>query len=251
MGMPDKASVVARLKENPAYVAAFGALFGPNNILDDSERGYAAMTLAIAAFERTPEFSPFDSKYDRSLRGEAVLTQQEELGRVLFFSSQFTNCSQCHRLNAQGGTEKELFSNFEYHNIGTPLNSVVRAANGSEPGRIDHGLLANPAVTDKAHDGKFKVPTLRNVAVTGPYMHNGVFKDLRTVVLFYNKYNSKSAKRQINPETNAPWEAPEVPANLSMKELESGPALDDKRIDALVAFLKTLTDKRYEPLLNN
>jgi cytochrome c peroxidase len=251
MGMPDKASVVARLKENPAYVAAFGALFGPNNVLDDSERGYSAMTQAIAAFERTADFSPFDSKYDRSLRGEAVLTQQEELGRVLFFSSQFTNCSQCHRLNAQGGTEKEVFTNFEYHNIGTPPNHLVRAANGSEPGWIDHGLLANTALTDKAYDGKFKVPTLRNVAVTGPYMHNGVFKDLRTVVLFYNKYNSKSAKRQINPETNAPWEAPEVPANLSMKELESGPALDDKRIDALVAFLKTLTDKRYEPLLNN
>jgi cytochrome c peroxidase len=250
MGMPDKASVVARLKENPAYVAAFGALFGPSNILDDTEQGYFAMTLAIAAFERSAEFAPFDSKYDRSLRGEAVLTQQEELGRVLFFSSQFTNCSRCHRLQAQGGMEKELFTNFEYHNIGTPQNHVVRAANGSEPARIDHGLLANPAVTDKVHDGQFKVPTLRNVAVTAPYMHNGVFKDLRTVVLFYNKYNSKSPKRQINPETNAPWETPEVQANLSLKELESGPALDDKRIDALVAFLKTLTDKRYEHLLN-
>ncbi len=248
MGMPDKASVVARLKENPAYVAAFDALFGAN-VLDDSEQAYGAMTKAIAAFERTPDFSPFNSKYDRYLRGEVVLTEQEELGRVLFFSSQFTNCSQCHKANAQGGSEKEVFTNFEYHNIGTPANHLVRAANGSEPGRIDHGLLANPAMTDKALDGKFKVPTLRNVAVTGPYMHNGVFKDLRTVVLFYNKYNSKSPKRQINPETNAQWEVPEVPENLSMKELESGPALDDKRIDALVAFLKTLTDKRYENLL--
>lgn len=251
MGMPDKASVVARLRENPSYVSAFGALFGPGNVLDDTERGYQAMTLAIAAFERTPDFSPFDSKYDRFLRGEAKLTDQEELGRVLFFSSQFTNCSQCHRSNAQGGTEKELFSNFEYHNIGIPTNHAVRAANGSKAGHIDHGLLANPVVTDKAQDGKFKVPTLRNVAVTGPYMHNGVFKDLRTTVLFYNKYNSKNPKRQINPETGAAWEGPEVAANLSVKELESGPALDDKRVDALVAFLKTLTDKRYEHLLDH
>jgi cytochrome c peroxidase len=249
MGMPDKASVVARLKENPAYVAAFGELFGKGS-LDDAEQGYAAMTKAIAAFERTPDFSPFDSKYDRYLRGEEKLTEQEELGRVLFFSSQFTNCSQCHRLATQGGVEKEPFTSFEYHNIGTPVNRTVRAENGSEAGRIDHGLLANPAVTDKAHDGQFKVPTLRNVAVTAPYMHNGVFKDLRTVVLFYNKYNSKNPKRQINPETNAPWETPEVPENLSTKELKA-PALDDKRVDALVAFLKTLTDKRYEPLLNN
>lgn len=248
MGMPDKASVVTRLKENPSYIAAFDALFGEHS-LDDTERGYAAMTKAIAAFERTPNFAPFDSKYDRYLRGEVELTDQEELGRVLFFSSQFTNCSKCHRLATQGGVEKEPFTNYEYRNIGVPVNHVVRAENSSAPGRIDHGLLTNnPAVTDKAHDGQFKVPTLRNVAVTGPYMHNGVFKDLRTVVLFYNKYNSKNPKRQINPETNAPWDTAEVSENIALDELKA-PALDDKRVDALVAFMKTLTDKRYEHLL--
>jgi len=93
------------------------------------------------------------------------------------------------------------------------------------------------------------VPTLRNVAVTAPYMHNGVFKDLRTVVLFYDKFNSRSAKRQVNPETGEPWGEPEVPGTLSTEELEHGPALKDQRIDALVAFLKTLTDRRYEHLL--
>ena len=121
------------------------------------------------------------------------------------------------------------------------MNTAVRQANGSKPGHIDHGLLENPAVTDKAQDGKFKVPTLRNVAVTGPYMHNGVFKDLRTTVLFYNRYNTKDPDRLINPETAKPFRVPEVPATLSVKELTHGPALDDKRIDALVAFLKTLT----------
>jgi cytochrome c peroxidase len=250
MGMPDKASVVARLKEKPEYVTAFNALFG-SNVLDDSEKGYAAMEKAVAAFERTPEFSPFDSKYDRYLRGEAKLTDQEELGRVLFFSDKFASCSQCHKLNSFGGSEKEPFTNYQYHNIGIPINRAARTANGSEAGRIDHGLLANPAVTDNAFDGKFKVPTLRNVAVTGPYMHNGVFNDLRTVVLFYDKYNNKDPRRQINPETKAPWDTPEVPENISLKELKSRKALDDKRVDAIVAFLKTLTDKRYEPLLNN
>ena len=80
-------------------------------------------------------------------------------------------------------------------------------------------------------------------------MHNGVFEDLRTVVLFYNKYNSALPEDQINPETGAPFAAPEVEGTLSMTELETGPALDDKRIDAIVAFLKTLTDARYEHLL--
>lgn len=246
MGMPHKGGVVGRLRENPAYVVAFKSFFG-NAILDDDDAAYAAMTEAIAAFEHTPEFAPFDSNYDRWLRGDYEMTKEEELGRVLFFSNQFTNCSLCHRLHTDPLAAEETFSNYAYHNIGVPENRVARAASGAQG--PDHGLLANPAVDDPAQDGKFKVPTLRNIAVTGPYMHNGVFGDLRTVILFYNKYNSKSAKRQINPETGLPFDPPEVAVNLSMKELETGDALDDRRIDALVAFLKTLTDKRYEPLL--
>ena len=145
--------------------------------------------------------------------------------------------------------KNETFSNYEYHNIGVPINTALRKANGKGADFIDHGLLDNPNMTDPKQDGKFKVPTLRNVAVTAPYMHNGVFKDLKTVVLFYDKYNSKSKKRQINPETQQAWKAPEVAENISLKELETGPALKMKRIDALVAFLETLTDQRYEQLL--
>ncbi len=248
MGQPDAAAVVARLKEKRAYVEAFDRFFGQGT-LDDAKRGYAAMTQAIAAFEATDLFAPFDSKYDRFLRGEAKLTDQEELGRVLFFSKQFTNCNQCHQLNAQAGTARETFSSYEFHNIGVPVNRMARTVNGKGPKYQDRGLLANPLIKDKRHAGQFKTPTLRNVAVTGPYMHNGVFQDLRTVVLFYNIYNTKNPERLINPETGKPFEPPEVPGTLSRKELEHGPALDDQRIDALVAFLKTLTDQRYEPLL--
>ncbi|MCA0872067.1 methylamine utilization protein MauG [Seohaeicola saemankumensis] len=248
MGMPDKASVVARLRENPDYVASMRGLFGAQ-VFDDAETAYGAMTRAIAAYERTPEFAPFDSKYDRYLRGEYQLTRDEELGQLLFFSEQFTNCNLCHQLSRNPMDSQETFTNYQYHNIGTPVNREVRAANGSPPLMIDAGLLANPAVEDPAQIGKFKVPTLRNVAVTAPYMHNGVFEDLRTVILFYNKYNTTSAARQVNPETGQPWRMPEVPATLAVKELTTGPALEDDRIDALVAFLKTLTDARYEHLL--
>ena len=113
------------------------------------------------------------------------------------------------------------------------------------------GLLANSAVNEPSEAGKFKVPTLRNVAVTGPYMHNGIFSDLRTAVLFYNRYNSKDPTAQINPETDLEWGETEFLKTISTTELTHGPALDDKRIDALVAFLKTLTDARYEHLLEN
>jgi len=249
MAMPDKASVVARLQENPRYRQAFAQLYAPD-VLDDTEAGYTAMTQSIAAFERTAYFAPFDSRYDRWLRGEEALTEQEELGRVLFFSRQFANCSECHLSERSRLLPEETFSNFKYHNIGVPVNRQARAVNGVPPGHVDRGLAENPAA-DAQQSGKFRVPTLRNVAVTGPYMHNGVFHDLRTVVLFYNKYNTKNPERLVNPEAGQPFEAPEVDANLSLRELQIGPALDDKRIDALVAFLRTLTDRRYEPLLSN
>lgn len=248
MGMPDEASVVARLRENPIYVASFDRVYG-SGTLDDTAAAYDTMAESIAAFEETAFFSPFDSKYDRFLRGEVKLSKQEELGRVLFFSQQFTNCNKCHQLQPSQVSQAETFSNYRFHNIGIPANAAARAVNGKEPGFIDRGLLDHPGVDDPAEEGKYKVPTLRNVAVTGPYMHNGVFKDLRTTVVFYNKYNTKKASGQINPETGKPWAPPEVDANLSLEELEHGPALDDKRIDAIVAFLKTLTDRRYEHLL--
>lgn len=248
MGMPDKKTVSKRLQENPAYVTAFKSLFG-DDIFSDDDKTYAAMAKSIAAFEKTEVFAPFDSKYDRSLRGEVKLSNQEELGRVLFFSQQFTNCNLCHQLRTSLIAPKETFSNYEYHNIGVPVNHAVRKVNGVKADHVDQGLLDNPAVSDKKQAGKFKVPTLRNTAITGPYMHNGVFKDLRTVVLFYNKYNSLSPKRQINPETGKKWLSPEVDNTLSTKELETGSALKDRDINALVAFMKTLTDKRYEHLL--
>ena len=248
MAMPTAADVLARLKENPEYVRAFNTLFGRSALATD-EAAMAAMSQSIAAYERTDLFQPFDSKYDRSLRGEVKLTDQEELGRLLFFSGQFANCSKCHKQQLLGGAEKETFTNYQYHNIGTPVNMAARALNGAKSGHIDQGLRDNLATTDAQFAGKFKVPTLRNVAVTGPYMHNGVFKDLRTVVAFYNKYNSKNPRHQIDPETNAKWAEPEIAETISKEELESGSALNTKRVDALVAFLRTLTDRRYEHLL--
>ncbi|MEW8036975.1 MAG: cytochrome c peroxidase [Candidatus Thiodiazotropha sp.] len=248
MGMPDKAAVVQRLMESDAYITAFKQFYG-EEIFEDAERAYAAMAGSIAAFEKTELFAPFDSKYDRYLRGEYELTIQEGLGMTLFFSQQFSNCNLCHQLKRLPGSEGETFSNYEYHNIGVPENRAVRRLNGVAEDHVDRGLLDNPRVDDAGQAGKFKVPTLRNVAVTGPYMHNGVFEELRTVVMFYNKYNSRSAKNRINPESGEKWAVAEVNDNISLKELETGPALNKKRIDALVAFMRILTDRRYEYLL--
>jgi cytochrome c peroxidase len=115
-----------------------------------------------------------------------------------------------------------------------------------KPGYIDHGLLDNPAITDPQHDGKFKVPTLRNIAVTAPYMHNGVFRDLKTVIEFYDQYNNP--QRILNPETGESWAPAEVAETINKQDLKAK-KLSDAKIDALVAFLKILTDQRYEHLI--
>ena len=242
MGMGSKKEVVDRIKENAYYVQTFKELFG-EDVFKDDEKAYDAMTSAIASFERSNEFSSFDSKYDRYLKGEYDLTALEDLGKSIFFSNNNNSCATCHVLKGEDKAG-ETFTNYEYHNIGTPANKTLRAKNGVK--EIDKGLLANPNVKDVAQNGKHKVPTLRNVAVTAPYMHNGVFKDLKTVIEFYDKYNNKD--RNINPETKKVWDEAEVKETISLKELKAS-ALTDRKVEALVAFMKLLTDKKYEYLL--
>ncbi|NRP15058.1 Methylamine utilization protein MauG precursor [Marinobacterium sp. xm-a-152] len=244
MGMPSKQAVVDRLQENPFYVEGFKQLFG-DSIWQDTDASYRAMTLAIAEYESSNEFAPFDSKYDRYLRGEYEMSFDEELGMALFFSNNNTNCNSCHMLK-RPEQKGETFSNYQFHNIGVPANQQLRAVNGLGDNEVDEGLLANPAVTEAIHRGKFKVPTLRNVAVTAPYMHNGVFAELRTVLAFYDQFNNP--ERKLNPETDQPWRTPEVPETVS-HELLKMKILTDRKINALEAFLKTLTDKKFESLV--
>lgn len=251
MAMPSKSYLVERLKDDPAYHRAFKELYG-EEIFKDSDKAYESMAGAIAKFETTKEFAPFDSKYDRFLRDEYDLTVLEDLGRTLFFSNNNINCASCHVLKKEDAP-RETFTNYEYRNIGVPQNLELMAKNVVDPNTfIDHGLMQNPKIKDlpNAHefDGKIKVPTLRNIAVTGPYMHNGVFKKLSTVVEFYDKYVNK--ERTLNPETGKPWADPEVEVGKEdMKLLREGKALNERKVKALVAFMKLLTDKRYEHLI--
>ncbi len=248
MAMPDVAAVVDRVRENPSYVESFRKNYGESIFLD-SDKAFRALTESIVVFERTVLFAPFDSKYDRSLRGEYELTNEEELGRVLFFS-QLINCSSCHLLDTREFSPGEVFSNHRYHNIGVPTNNRVRAKNGIDVRHRDLGLLENPEVDDPATAGKFRVPSLRNVAVTGPYMHNGVFQDLATAIRFYNRFTLSNRKSQTNPETGELWGEPEVAKTIDLELLREGQPLADNHVVALVAFLTALTDQRYESLLD-
>ncbi|MCP4304362.1 MAG: methylamine utilization protein MauG [bacterium] len=247
MALADAAAVIARVRENPVYVESLTRYFG-TNIFEDSKRTLAAIGESLSAFESTDEFAPFDSKYDRFLRGEYQMTALEERGRSLFFSP-MTNCSSCHVLYSGSIDPRETFTNYGYHNIGLPPNLALRAKNGVDGKHRDRGLLQHPDIDDPALAGKFKVPTLRNVAITAPYMHNGVFRELRTAILFYGKYTVRSKHSGTNPETGQAWGKAEVPATIDKALLSEGQPINADRAEALVAFLKTLTDARYEPLL--
>jgi len=239
MALPDEAALTSRLLENEFYKQAFTALFS-QDVFEKPDVVNQAFSAAIAAFQRTNEFSSFDSRYDRYLRGDYSPTIQERIGMGLFFSKDFANCSHCHQLSALPNSAGETFSNYQYENIGLPANARLRSANGKGVGFVDSGFNG---------EGRFKVPSLRNVAVTSPYMHNGIFAELKTVLLFYNKFNTTGGTSQINPETGEDWGEPEVDGHRDMEKLNAGIPLSPKQMDALEAFMRMLTDQRYEHLL--
>jgi cytochrome c peroxidase len=248
MQMPDPTAVVARVRENPTYERSLRRLFG-EAVFEDTDTAYRAVGESLAAFEQADELASFDSRYDRHLRGEYQMSEQEALGRDLFFS-QLTNCSLCHALSPHATNDaRETFTDYGFRNIGVPANAHLRSANGTKPGHTDRGLLENPAVERAEHAGKFKVPTLRNVAVTAPYMHNGVFRELRTAIHFYNRYLVRNPASMTNPETGEPWAPAEVEETVDLALLREGQPLSDERIALIEAFLRTLTDERYEHLL--
>ena len=204
-------------------------------------------------------FHPFASRFDLYLQGKEKLNKQELHGFALFKDPKKGNCLACHVGKEGSKNPKDwLFTDFSYDNLGLPRNKLIPANAKAE--EFDLGLckqagLAALAPKDVKIDnycGAFKVPTLRNVAITGPYMHNGVFTSLRDAVKFY-------ATRDTNPEN---WygkgadgkvqKYDDLPAqyhdNVNVKEAPydrkpgQKPRLNDRDIDALVAFLGTLTD---------
>ena len=242
MGMPDKKAIVERLKADPTYYKPITDLYG-ESIWADADKIYAIMEKAIGEFEKQELFAQFSSKYDRALKGEAELTALESEGKALFFDKTRTNCSNCHQ-SSEANSAKETFTNYRYFNIGVPSNQELIKHNKLAADFVDNGLLDNPMVKgDEKQKGKFKVPTLRNIGVTAPYMHNGVFRDLKTVLLFKDSFNNPN--RKINPETGKAWEKAEYAQTINPDVLKAKP-LTDEEINALEAFLKTLTDEAYE-----
>ncbi len=242
MANENAAEVIGKIL-NASYASQFKEVYGQNS-LDDVDTAYDFMADAIAAFESTEKFSPFSSKFDAVMAGTASFTAAEQRGFDLFKKTGAGKCEECHTLDTPGGAAGPLFTNFKYFNIGVPINP------GNPDKNIDIGLAANPALTTSAalEKGKFRVPTLRNVAVTAPYMHNGALQTLEQVVRFYSDRDDKRCYPETTvltlSETNC-WPEPEVGDNMDIT-FTGSLFLSDTQINDLVAFLQTLTDG-YQP----
>ena len=241
------------------------------------DRGRASATFdqmaqAIASYEVSAEVSPLTSKFDAVLANKAKFTPREQAGYDLFRGK--AQCNSCHRDGGPG--EDPLFTDFTASNIGVPRNprlpyyqeqqpdALGYAANPDGASFIDGGvgrfltqnhLLSQPSVVDAnwvplapANQGRFQVPTLRNVdkrpypGFVKAYGHNGYFTSLKSIVHFYNTRDALPRCLPDDPgEGTTCWPAPESTANLNTKRV-GRLGLSDAEEDALVSFMQTLTD---------
>ncbi len=206
-------SVVARLRGVAEYVTLFRQAF-PAEAEDLPAEAVVTMDTygrAIAAYER--ELVTRNSAFDRYARGEdGALTARQKLGLELFFTD--ARCSACH-----GGP---MFSDFVFHVLGVPQEGDGKdVVPGDDTGREEH--TRNPA--DRY---AFRTPTLRNVELTGPYMHDGAFTTLEDVVRFYDQ-----GARPRHPAVGDAHVDPFVRDPIG---------LTDAEVLAIVDFMKSLTD---------
>ena len=251
MANTSPAEVAGRLARSP-NAAHFREVFGAD-ALSDPGAAFEQLAAAIAQFQaESPEFHRFDSKYDAFLAGKAALTDAERRGLALFEDPRKGNCAACHPSRPAADGTPPLFTDFTYDNVGVPRNARIAA--NADPAFFDLGLCG-PERKDLAGRrdlcGTFKVPTLRNVARTSPYFHNGALGTLREAVDFYVRRDtqpglwypgSAAGVRKFDdlpPELEAAVNTSEVPYD---RKPGGAPALTPAEVDDVVAFLGTLDD---------
>ena len=228
------------------------------------------MAHAIAAFEVSPEVSPFSSKFDAFLAGTAKLSPEEMRGYALFNGQ--ARCYRCH-VDPKGDPHP-LFTDNTTSNLGIPKNRALAYYTQTKPDHYGYigdpegqafvdlgvgGFLRSPENGNDAwralaskFDGRFRTVTVSNVdqrpypGFVKAYMENGYFKSLKEVVHFYNTRDTLPHCTAGSPgEGITCWPVPEVPRNLNTTCCDLG--LTDRQEDDLVAFLRTLTDGYLAP----
>lgn len=232
-GLKDHNALLSIVRNDPAYPAQFKAAFG----VEPADIKVEHITKAIASFERT--LIAGDSPFDRYMYGGDKTALSEDAIRGLNVFRGKARCSTCHTI----GPDSATFTNNNFHNLGVGFDKieprmyeiinafraavaegktvdelVLKGADVSELGRVL--VTITPTTLDSKAIGRFKTPTLRNVELTAPYMHDGSLATLEEVVELYNKGNVK------NPRLDPLFK----PLNLTPQEKAD-----------LVAFMKSLT----------
>ncbi len=202
-------SILKKLNNNTDYKSMFSIAFP--EATDPDSINLAQVYLVIAAFESS--LISLNSRYDQYAHGYHDALNKTEIEGMNVFRSFVARCAECHT--------PPLFTNQQIAVIGTPdLDGEA----------FDVG--AEKTYSEPTLRGGFKVPTLRNIEKSAPYMHSGKFKNLRDAVEFYTKGRGHAVPE--DQELILHWHIWE-------------PELSEKEIDNLVAFLKTLTDERFVP----
>jgi len=264
----DIRNVIIKVR-NSDYTDLFEKVWGANSL--DAEKDidgtFERIARSIAAYERSAEVNPFNSKFDdfwkktqaKGLDVESIdesnwktfknmgLDDDELKGFMLFNTKGL--CSLCHVLSSENG-RPPLFTDFTYDNLGVPKNSdnpfytMDKKWNPDGKKWVDKGLGGYLEGTEKyakyakENYGKHKVPTLRNVDLrprqdfVKAFMHNGYFKTLKEVVEFYNT-RDRAAEN---------WPPPEISENVNKDEM-GDLGLTPEEEDAIVLFMKTLSDR--------
>lgn len=198
---------VKRIQKKPFYRQLFKEAFGISKI-DSTHVAYA-----IAQFERT--LLSYNSKYDKATQGVTILSADEYAGFVLMNDMTKGDCLHCHTTDGNGLGTTGKFSN----------NGLVNAKRVSD--YFDSG---RGAVSRKENEiGQFKIPSLRNVALTAPYMHNGKFKSLEEVLDFYSE--------KVNNCVN-------IDSKMTAAH-QGGVKLTTEEKRKIICFLNALTDSSF------
>ncbi|ALV06367.1 cytochrome-c peroxidase [Roseateles depolymerans] len=250
MANRDRGEVVKRLAASPS-ASAMRATFGPQ-VLDDTATGWKGLVLALEVFQQSPgDFAPFSSRYDDYLRGKVTLTAAESRGLRVFNDATRGNCASCHISDIKRGAFP-LFTDMGHIALGVPRNPAIPANRQAD--WYDLGLcgpLRQDLTQHADYCGRFKTPSLRNVATRQVFFHNGSMTRLDQAVRFY-------AERDVHPERWYPRDAkgrvrkfddlpPAYHANVNREVPFGGQpggraTMSEQDIADVVAFLKTLTD---------
>ncbi len=212
----DVSKLLQVVKQNEDYLKSITTLY-PDQPLNES-----TVRRSIADYLRS--LNSWDSKWDRNLRGEeSSLTSSEINGFNLFMGK--AQCATCHFAPVFNGTIPPDFTETEIEHLGTP--ATIENTNAT----IDEDLGVYEVYQTESRKHFFKTPSLRNVEITSPYMHNGVYSTLEQVIDFYNRGGGYG----IGITDQEYQTLPPDPLDLTKQEQTD-----------LINFLKTLTDQRYE-----